>query len=136
LGVCFGPSLASKTEPSPLAVWHSTPSDRTQREMLRAAVKAAFSPSILKPPRLEGRKASKRALDDVLWALDKAEALAPRRNNAIHSPFVLALEAEGVRLKPHGQFGNPSAVKLKGKDLLAEFIWYREQAVALTPFVV
>ena len=61
----------------PLAVWHSTPSDRTQREMLRAAAKAACSPSILKPPRLEGRKASKRALDDVLWALDKAEALAP-----------------------------------------------------------
>ena len=57
-----------------LAIWHSTPSDLSQRKMLRAAAET-FS----------GHD-QKRA--DILWLLDQIDhTLSSKRNEAIHAPL-------------------------------------------------
>src|SRR5215211_6790047 len=60
----------------PLAIWHAANSDRTQRQMLRAAAENAFATD-----------KDKKTRDDILWLLDRANSLADQRNDAIHSPF-------------------------------------------------
>jgi hypothetical protein len=110
-----------------LAIWYSTPNDRTQREMLRAAVRASERDKAFeKYP--EGQ-------EDIYWLLNKCNSFADKRNDAIHSPYMIwpknvgpgALEGERIFT---GGFllGNPRGLKLQGKDLLAEFRWYSAYA--------
>lgn len=113
-----------------LAIWYSTPNDRTQREMLRAAVRAS-----------ERHKAFEKypeAQEDIYWLLNKCNSFADKRNDAIHSPYMLYPSKDGLTpLEGESIFsagfllGNPRALKLRGKDLLAEFRWYSEYADAL-----
>jgi hypothetical protein len=76
----------------------SVENDRTQREMLRAAIKAT---------RLEGWKLTPKATDDLLWVLKRAgEQLADLRNDAIHALVSLHIGAEieaGVALPPRSK---------------------------------
>jgi hypothetical protein len=80
----------------PLAIWHSTNNDRAQRQMLRAAVEAAFAKE-------------KKIKDDILWLVDRANALADQRNDAIHSPFWFIREST----EPHR----------KGLWIPVDFFW-------------
>jgi hypothetical protein len=114
-----------------LAIWYSTPSDRGQREMLRAATEAVFNQKGVRS----------RAKEDIVWLVCEANNLANKRNDAIHSPlsFVSRINATEPRLShtsiQAGYFyGNPRAKSLKGKDLLSEFVWYRATADALCEF--
>jgi hypothetical protein len=111
-------------------VWHSTPNDRAQREMLRAATGVKFS----KEPYMPYAPAPTRALDDVEWLLKEVDRLADRRNDAIHSPFWQAFYGDEVRIEPATSLGHPRARKLAGKDVLAEFKWYQECARVLRVF--
>jgi len=111
----------------PLSIWHSTTSDRAQREMLRAVA----------PYTLRRRK---RALEDVNWLLCKVDAVADRRNTAIHAPLFFAIDSTGSgeagEMLPFAYNGNPRARRLINKDLLAEFRWYAETARKLGGFAL
>jgi hypothetical protein len=104
------------------AICFSIQSDRVQRAMLKAAVKAA--PNTV----FEGRS---QARDDILWLISKADNLGEQRNDAVHSPYFLS-ESERVATLVAADFiGNPRSKNLSGKDLMAEFKWYAASARAL-----
>jgi len=111
------------------AIWHSTPNDRTQRDMLRAALMAYET---AEPPEL-------RLRDDAIWVLDHLNSLAGRRNNAIHAPLVFTNHATDggfeVHMEVQDDTGNPRALGLSGKPLLEEFEWYRDHLSRLAQFV-
>ncbi len=121
----------------PLAIWHSTKSDRAQREMLREAAEVAFVSTLLKRAKLPTAASNKRANEDIVWLVNKANSLADKRNDVMHTPYLVALiepKNQDNQLIPEATYGNPRALKLKGKDLRKEFIWYRGHADELCRF--
>lgn len=110
----------------PFAIWNAVPSDRTQRDMLRAATKAQFT---------KNTPEEKRVREDILWVVTKVGDLAGHRNNAVHAPFSFLIGADGVaRLEPMGMAGNKRALNLVGKDVVREFRLYREYFDSLAAF--
>jgi len=112
----------------PFAIWHSQTNERAQREMLRAALDAAHAAT------------ASRAHKDIIWLLNKVDALAGKRNDALHCPlvFIRTLDArgenEGIEISPMDFFGNPRAKTLRDKPLLEEFKWYRDHLSRLAQF--
>jgi hypothetical protein len=101
------------------AIWHSTPSDLTQRKMLRAAVEVVYG---------ENDETRER----ILWLLNKVDHfLAQKRNDALHAAVVLLVEPEGTKIIPQNFTNSPRADSLEGKQIIKELIWYRETADAL-----
>jgi hypothetical protein len=111
----------------PLAVWYSTPSDRTQREMLRAAVNAFGALNAKKRP---------TAKDDIKWLLTQCDQLADRRNDALHAPLEISISRKTIEILPHYYFGNPRALKLKDKNILDQVRWYRAMAETLRDYAL
>jgi hypothetical protein len=111
----------------PLAVWYSTPSDRTQREMLRAAVNAFGALNTKKRP---------TAKDDIKWLLNQCDQLADRRNDALHAPLVISGSRKTIEILPYYFFGNPRALKLKDKNILDQVGWYRATAETLRGYAL
>jgi hypothetical protein len=107
-----------------LAIWHSLPSDRMQREILKAALKASSSDSdwVEKYPRAEG---------DIGWLLKKTKDLSERRNDAIHGPCSLGVVGGRLEIIPAAFFGNKIAKRLREKDVVNEFSWYHKSAATL-----
>lgn len=100
-----------------LSIWYSSDNDRTQRNMLRAAVLA--------------RRVDKHfrgdvpIIDDLLWLIDRANVIANERNNVTHTPIQLQLRGEAgpdfsASLIAYVH-GHPRARGLYGRLLLAEF---------------
>jgi hypothetical protein len=115
---------------TPLLVWHSVRSDRSQREMLRAA---ALN------PQADWKRPSAR--EDIKWLLDQAAKLEDARNDAVHSPLFIVdrslygLAGSGQPVAPAWWLSNPRAGKLsKRADLLSEFRYCRDTALALADF--
>ena len=110
------------------AVWHTAQSDRAQRKMLRAAVEAD---QLSAPSQVRFR-------EDIHWLLEKIDALAGRRNGALHVPLVFVNHIKNggfeVHLEPMGDSGNPHALDLLGKPLLPEFTWYRDHVGKIASF--
>jgi len=112
---------------APFAIWNTLGSDRTQREVLRAAVQAnAFS----------GRSDRKRISEDALWLLKQADKLADQRNDAVHGPITTLTDTltGETTVAPQTFFGNRRAKKLEKKDLISEFIWYRKSIETLSSY--
>jgi hypothetical protein len=109
------------------AIWHSIPSDSQQRRTLRAAIEGTPSRS------WQGREFAQK---DFLWALAIADELAARRNDAIHSPYFMMIDADGARLSPNVGLGNKRAMNLMGKELLKEFSECAEDASLLWRFTI
>jgi hypothetical protein len=109
-----------------MSIWHALKSDRSQRDLLEAANVAASATEywITNLP---------KAKDDIEWLLSKVNALADKRNNAIHAPIFAPIGAE-PEIKPLTFFGNPNAKKLVGKDIFREFQWYENYFNAVTRF--
>jgi hypothetical protein len=114
-----------------LAVWRSVRSDRTQREMLRAAIEAAS---------LERWKQTPTAPADLLAVLKRADELSIVRNDAMHAPVMLHIGAEivevGVAVPPRGKrewklFNRAG----KGRKLLEEFAKCERDVDVLSRFV-
>jgi len=133
LAVMFWTVMGTGERGLPLVVWYSLRSDRSQRDMLRAAVKAlAESPERGRP----------RLWTDVKWLLDECEKLEDARNDALHSPLVWFGDSPLAQLtgaipsvRPATFLGNPRADKLnKRSDLLAEFRWCRDKAITLADY--
>ena len=123
--------FVTKTEPAiALSIWYSTDNDRAQRNMLNAAILATKDDSWL--PRLPSAKS------DLLWVVDRVNAIADLRNNAIHAPASLLTDSNGPSMKAslEGYInGHPRARRLWGKNLLTEFDWCEKSAEALSRFI-
>ena len=134
LGELFG-LIVGTTRAIGMAVWYSIQSDRGQREMLLAALRA------IEPERLE--KFPKAAADMKWLANYVTETLADRRNAAIHAPCEAQMGVferrdgsltTAFEIGPSWYLGNPRANKLKGFELIPEFEWYASTAQTLTKF--
>ena len=123
LAQIFGQILGPANVSIPLAVWNSATSDRVQRDMLRAAIHAwgAFDQD------------ETEIFNEIKWLLDEANKLSDKRNNAIHAPLAVAKNSHTLQLRvvPHTFANHPQAIRLKDKDVLAEFSTYRAQSKIL-----
>jgi len=109
------------------AIWHSTPSDRSQRDMLRSAISAVQSSDPLMP----------KLCDDISWMLEKMNALTGRRNNALHAPLIAprySRDDHETQIEPLCRSGNPRALELANKPIVDEFKWYRDHLEKLSQF--
>jgi hypothetical protein len=114
-----------------LNVWHAIRADRSQRQMLRAAVNN--SPIDWQRPTLK---------DDVKWMLKEADKIEDTRNDAIHSPlFAVDNSLYGMTstsnepIAPAWWLFNPRAAKLsKRQNLLHEFRYCRDAAIVLSDY--
>jgi hypothetical protein len=113
--------------PTPWAIWHRQSSDRTQRDMLRAAVEAG---AFLSGPN------GQRLTNDILWILRKIDGLSDHRNNAIHAPLTTLTNTETGEtvVTPEDFFGNKRAKNFANKQILKELDLYAEAADALSEF--
>jgi hypothetical protein len=131
LGMLFG-VLLHPSEPwskRGLAIWHSSNNDRGQRDMLIAAANAV--PDAMK-------KANPKLVEDICWLCQRANSLADRRNDLVHAPLTMQIDpadsSKAVGVVPASFFGHPRALKLEGKDLVAEFGAYAAYATKLKMF--
>ena len=104
------------------AVWNALKSDRSQRDILRAALQS--NQQGLEPDFVKG----------VTWILDQAEKVAFRRNNAIHAPCMVQITDGPIEIAPNYFKGNPQALNLKDKDISLEFEWYEKSAECLSRY--
>jgi hypothetical protein len=129
LGSLFAHIVNNSNLSIPLAVWYSTPSDRSQREMLRAAINAFGALDVQKHP---------TAKDDIKWLLNQCDPLADRRNDALHAPLVITStdSRKIIEILPHYFLGNPRARKLKDKNILDQVRRYRTMAETLRDYAL
>ena len=109
-----------------LAIWYSTESDRSQDNMLKAAI--AASPDDRWLPRLPNAKA------ELLWMIERVINLAEARNNAIHAPCSFVIDSGSHQMAASIFSGHKRAKNLLGKKLLEEFEWCERRAEALSRF--
>jgi hypothetical protein len=109
-----------------MSIWHSIKSDRAQRDMLEGALSARSDE--------QWSEKYPKGVDDIRWLLDRVNVVADQRNNAIHAPCSLGIEGDELEIIPIVFFGNPRARKLRGKDILNEFVWYKKCADTLKAF--
>jgi hypothetical protein len=132
LGVFFAVAMGGDVE-LVLAAWDSIESDRTKREMLRAAIEAI---EVVRPDRW---KQTPTAADDLLWVLGRADALAAVRNDAAHALVTLHIGAEitvGVPFPARGKREKRLANDaMKGRKLLDDFKKCEEATDTLSGFV-
>jgi|HubBroStandDraft_4_1064222.scaffolds.fasta_scaffold174614_2 hypothetical protein len=122
------------------AIWHATDNDFTQRKMLRALVSLEAARPIAQLPVSPIRRfLTKEQCGEVLWILNQIdEDLRHKRNNAIHAPLMLVRgikdDAVWTGVEAHYNPHNPRARPLRGKDIVAEFKGYGEQAERLAGY--
>jgi hypothetical protein len=115
-----------------LQIWHSTENDRAQRKLLRESLSGGLQH--LRRVKEKGEKFSDGARKDIEFILNKVDSMSDARNNAIHSPYLFAIEGRAITMQPFDFFGSPRAKKLSGKDLLVEFRRQTETATVLSAF--
>jgi hypothetical protein len=108
------------------AIWYSTENDRTQRGMLKAAIMAS--------PDERWTSIHVSARDDLIWLIERTEAIAEQRNNAIHAPCTLVIDVGGAEMAAPYYAGHPRARRLRGAKLLIEFDWAERAAETLSLF--
>jgi len=117
-------------------VWSAVPSDGAKREMLLAASEGAW----LHPDAPEEQNRRRELVRALVKELVKAAtALEDARNNAIHAPLTVALNAlrpDFGAISPDISLNNKRAQRLLNKDLLAEFRWCRDYAFVLGVFAL
>ena len=124
------PQAGDSVDYTPLRVWASVKSDRTQREMLKAV--------ILNSNKYWGRD---RMRVELRWLIDRAAELENSRNDAVHSPLFVVdkslygLSFTGKKVAPAYWLFNPRAANLaKREDLLNEFRYCRDEAIILADY--
>ena len=129
-----------------LAAWRSFENDRAQREMLRATITAASlrvaslrNADHPKVASLLRWKHTPKAPDDLLWVLNRADALSDVRNDAIHALVSMHVGAE-IAIGPAFPLRGKRERKLfanaaKGRKLLDDFAKCVQDTDALSVFV-
>ncbi len=121
LGNLFWVSLGIPNGVMPLDVWHSSNSDRAQRDMLKAI---AESHAI-------GGDLTKTAKIEILWVLKRAISLEDTRNNALHSPV---FQSGNDPVEAAHQSGHRRAKQLANKDLLKELNYFYKTTMVLRDY--
>jgi hypothetical protein len=130
LGVIFSLVVGGDRE-LVVAEWDSIKNDRRKRERLRAAIKAASR---------ERWKQTRNAPDDLLWVLERADALSDVRNDAMHALVSLhhgpATVEVTVALPARGEREKKLVDRVAGgRKLVDEFAKCEQDADALSAFV-
>jgi hypothetical protein len=108
-----------------LAIWNALKSDRSQREILLAAVKS--TPINGGPAKLA---------EEIEWICRRVDVLEDARNDALHSPLWGSPRGPGLPVvSPVVGLGHARASKLLGKNLLDEFRWCRQSSTLLRDYV-
>ena len=108
-----------------LAVWQNIPSDRAQREVLKAATLGYTG---TEAPLNKGLRES------VEFICNEATKIEDFRNDALHSPL---FASKGGPVTPMTGLGHIRAKKLScGPELLGEFRWFRDRATILRNFTM
>jgi hypothetical protein len=103
----------------PTYIWHAIKSDRSQRDMLLAAIQHSKL------------SVGNRLAEDGKWLCDRINSLEDRRNDILHSPFILV----NSRVVPNTFGKNPRAQKLaSAENLLEEVKSAGNTAVGLADF--
>jgi hypothetical protein len=111
-----------------MAIWHALRSDKLQRDLLEAAVQtAAFDEEWLE----QFPHASK----SICNLLNEINAFSNKRNAAIHAPCSVITDEFEIEIFAISFSGNPSAKRLRGKDILKEFSWYEATASAYRRYI-
>jgi hypothetical protein len=124
----------------PAAIWHAVPSDRSQRDMLKAAAvfcKKHYPYEWSHPKKGITCKFPTGSWDRIEWLVTEANKLAEDRNAVIHSPYVLVKDGQDKTFKPsaHITSKNRKAIALSAKgDIIAELKWYRARSECLLKF--
>jgi hypothetical protein len=105
------------------AIWYSILSDKTQRDILKAAYLAWGAIDAKTHP-----KALIKSVDNLGF----------KRNDAIHAPILVgkSMRTGEMFVSSDIFYGNPRAIKLHGKELLLELRWYRMSADVLKRFAL
>jgi hypothetical protein len=108
----------------PTLVWYSIKSDRSQRDMLEAAITHS---SLAK-----GNDLAKSGK----WLCDRVGDLENRRNDILHSPLIVYHQGKDTRtIIPNIFSGSPRAKALLGADNLLEEFWSaRHNAILLSGY--
>jgi hypothetical protein len=107
-----------------MAIWHSLKSDRSQRDILKGAIESASNDE-------DWTTEHPGAVTGVQYLVNKTNALADKRNAAIHAPCHVLPGPNNFEIRPITFFGNEKAKRLHSKDILEEFAWYEGTARAL-----
>jgi hypothetical protein len=136
------PAAGDFVEYTPLMVWHSIKSDRSQRDMLKAALgidqgknqRTVYVNEFGRPALSE----------DAKWIIDRCNELEMDRNNAVHSPLFSTSATKGglgaaaqysEPVRPANWQFNPKAIQLSAKqDILLEFRYCRDMAIYLADY--
>jgi hypothetical protein len=108
------------------ALWYSLDNDRSQRNLVKAALTAAPTNRWL--PRLTTAK------DDMLTLIKKATNCANSRNDAIHAPTIMATGDYISDMVASPMSGHQRAMNLRRKDLLVEFDWLERAFDTMSDF--
>lgn len=111
------------------AIWYSTDNDRTQQNMLKAAIIAGCH-------KWQDTKPT-AVVDDLMWLMTETSSLADHRNNVIHMPANLnvdLLQRRPPEMQAAWFQGHPRARRLKDTNLLEEFKWCELWAETLIRF--
>jgi hypothetical protein len=114
-------------------VWSAVASDRAKRDMLLAAADGMW----IHPDAKEERQRHEFVRGLVKKLVGAASGLEDARNNAVHAPLAVAvnaLRADFGTVFPDISLSNARAKRLQNKDLLTEFRWCRDYAYALGLF--
>lgn len=112
------------------AIWYALASDRTQRDILKAACNAFGA--------IDTRNRS-TALDDIDWLLAKVNEVADQRNAAVHLPFMVGRDTatKEMVIMPHYFSNNRFSRKLKDRDdVLKELFYYRVKSDYLKDYAI
>jgi hypothetical protein len=100
------------------AVWHSTPSDRTQRGMLNAAVNRCLLPDARK----KRPHVTDRLIESVQWLLKEADVLANQRNTIVHSGYWVERKPDQTLIPAFNPLSGRKALASYGKVVLPDDI--------------
>ena len=120
-------------DPYGYAIWQSLSLDRPKRSLLKAAAKTEVK-------EVEDKEAHIHFRGEILWILGETEKLEDVRNTIIHSPLSYFGGAMAKSLKktsgvqPFDLFLHQRASRLAGRNLLAEYRWFRDACHVLTDY--
>lgn len=104
--------------------WSAIPSDKSQRDMLRAVAQSKLRPG-------------SRELKDLLWLLEKTnEIVSGQRNIGIHTTLWSLIELDGTHKFIPVATNARTAQALAGADILKEYAHYEKQIRKMLMFAV
>jgi len=101
-------------------IWNSIKSDRDQISLIQGLAESQAL----------GLNLPKKIRKEIIWLCERASGLLDVRNDLLHSPFVNS----AGKLGPFHLGTHKRALKLDGKDVVAECTWFFKRATMLRDY--